>query len=218
MASGKVIYATYTLAHTLVLAWAGMLFIQAPSLNLVILLAVLIGLIYDNFIIFLGDQLQEGGLLESLNKLRYWFHGLFSPLLLIFAVQVLHFAHLSWDHTFISNSVAWMLTLSLILIEVITRMSKLKLKPVTFAGTLRYKEVIPSKEIPVILVILLVGLIGFSIWQQLQWAWMFWGALVMLLGSAVPTSTKAGPSIGSGVEVLFGLSLVFTQAMLLRSV
>lgn len=217
-AVGKLIYAAYTLAHLATLVWAAILFRTAPdsslSLSLAILMLVLAGLVYDNFVIFIGDRLQLGPKLEAFNKGRYWCHGLLSPLLLIMAVQVLHRTQVSWDRTGWSDGLGWGLALGLIAIEVTTRMVKLDLKPVRFAGTLRYKEVVPSREIPVILVILLVGAIGAVVWQQLGWSWMFWGAVIMMLGSAVPTTTKAGPSIGSGVEVIFGWSLVATLLVL----
>jgi hypothetical protein len=210
---GKLIYAGYTLAHLAVLIWAATLFQASATLSLAILMLVLAGLVYDNLVILIGDWLQLGTRLETLNKGRYWCHGLLSPLLLIVAVQTLHIAQVSWDWAGWSDGLAWGLTLSLMLIEVFTRMVKLNLKPVQFAGTLRYKEVVPSHELPVILLILLVGAIGAVVWQQLGWSWMFWGAVIMMLGSAVPTTTKAGPSIGSGVEVIFGWSLVATQLL-----
>lgn len=212
---GKLIYAGYTLAHLSVLIWATIIFQSSPSLSLAILMLVLAGLVYDNLIIFIGDWLHLGSKLETLNKVRYWCHGLLSPLLLIVAVQVLHVTQVSWDRSVWSDGLAWSLTFGLILIEVTTRMVKLTLKPIQFAGTLRYKEVVPSRELPVILVILLVGAVGAVVWQQLGWSWMFWGAVIMMLGSAVPTTTKAGPSIGSGVEVILGWSLVATQLLLL---
>lgn len=212
---GKIIYAIYTVAHTLSLSWALWLLYATPNLSLTILTLVLAGLVYDNFIIFVGDRLQEGEMLKTLNKGRYWCHGLLSPLLLIVALQVLHVTGVSWDRSPWSDRFTVGLTLCLILVEVTGRMIKLDLKPVTFAGTLRYKEVVPSHEIPVILVIVLLGAVGVAAWQSLHWTWLFWGALVMMVGSAVPPTTKAGPSIGSGVEVLFGFSLVATQALIL---
>ncbi len=212
---GTLIYSLYTLAHTATLVWAVSLFGRSPHLGLALVILVLAGLIYDNLIITIGKFIGQGTLLETLNKGRYWCHGLLSPLLLCFAVQVLHLARVPWDQAIWSDRAAWALTLGLIAIEVQTRMLNLNLKPITFAGTLRYKEVVPSKEIPVILVIVLVGAIGAIVWHPLHWSWMFWGAVVMLLGSAVPTTTKAGPSIGSAVEVLFGISLVATYASLM---
>ncbi len=212
---GKIIYAAYTIAHTLTLAWTIWLFLAAPSLSLAVLILVLAGLVYDNLIIYMGDWLQAGERLEALNKGRYWCHGLLSPLLLLVALQVLHRTGVSWDHSLWIDWFAVGLTLCLILVEVTSRMVKLSLKPVTFAGTLRYKEVMPSREFPVILVIVLLGIVGGMAWQSLHWPWMFWGALIMMVGSAVPPTTKAGPSIGSGVEVLFGLSLAATQAWFL---
>ncbi|MBW4657530.1 MAG: hypothetical protein KME15_02555 [Drouetiella hepatica Uher 2000/2452] len=212
---GKLIYSFYTLAHLTLLAWGTYHFAQFPSPSLAILLLVLGGLVYDNLIIFIGGSIGMGDRLLFLHKIRYWLHGLLSPLLLVFAVQVLHTAHVRWDSPW-SDRLSVALAFTLIVIEVCDRMIKLNLKPITFAGTLRYKEVVPSKEIPVILVILCVGAIGAVVWQQLGWSWMFWGALLMMLGSAVPTTTKAGPSVGSGVEVLLGLSLLATQIALLK--
>jgi len=214
-AIGKLIYLFYTLAHLTLFAWGTYHFYQSPSFSLAILLIVLTGLVYDNLIIFIGDWIGTGDRLLSLNKIRYWLHGLFSPLLLVFAIQILHTTHMRWDIPLWSDRISWILVLILIVAELCDRMLKLNLKSITFAGTLRYKEVTPSKEIPVICVILLMGAIGAIVWQQLNWSWMFWGALVMLLGSGFPTA-KVGPSVGSGVEVLFGLSLLATQVVLLR--
>ncbi|MCU0526746.1 MAG: hypothetical protein MUF72_18205 [Elainella sp. Prado103] len=213
---GKIIYLGYTLAHLAMLLWAAKLFASIPTLSLALLILVLAGLVYDNFIIFIGDRLQLGTTLEKLNQGRYWCHGLLSPLLLIVAVQMLHFAQVSWDRTPWSDGLAWSLTCILMGVEVVTRMVKLNLKPVQFAGTLRYKEVVPSRELPVILVILLLGAIGAIVWQRLDWPWLLGGAAVMMLGSAVPTTTKAGPSIGSGVEVILAWSLVATLFVLGR--
>ncbi|MBT9314065.1 hypothetical protein [Leptothoe spongobia] len=211
---GKLIYSAYTSAHLLLLAVGIYLLDKSPNQGTVILLLVLGGLVYDNLIITVGDTIGEGQYLKFLNQLRYWCHGLFSPLLLVVTLQILKIAEIVWVSHPLIYPFTWALAIGLVLIEVLTRMTRLTLRPIVFSNTLRYKEVVPSKEIPTILVISLMIMAGILLWQQVGFPWLFLGSLTMLLGSGVPPTTVFGPAIGSGVEIILMASLVASQLLL----
>lgn len=203
-----ILHAIYTLAHFGLLVWGIHLFQQSNNIGTILLLVVLVGLIYDNLIISLGSLIGEGKLLESLNRLRFLFHTLFTPLLVVVAVELAHNAGVIWINSPIVRCIAWTIALGLIAFEFGNKFLRLKLVSATFAGTLRYKEE-ESNSLPLaaILTILLVAVVGISIWQTMQCPWVFLGALVMFLGSAVPTRI-VGPVLGSGVEIVLALSLL----------
>lgn len=202
-----ILHTMYTFAHLGLLVWGIHLFQQSSNIGTILLLVLLVGLVYDNLIISLGSLIGEGRLLESLNRLRFLFHTLFTPLLLVIAIELAKHAGVTWIGSPIVRCMAWMIALVLIGFE-FWKFLALKLVSATFAGTLRYKEA-ESSSLPIgaILTIVLVAVVGISIWQTMQWPWVFWGALIMLFGSAVPTRI-VGPVLGSGVEIVLALSLL----------
>ncbi|WP_255256011.1 hypothetical protein [Priestia megaterium] len=55
---------------------------------------VIAGLIYDNIMIGIGSFIGEGDTLHSLSMLRFWFHALFTPTLVLFAYGVAKYRRL----------------------------------------------------------------------------------------------------------------------------
>lgn len=206
-----ILHLIYTLAHFGLLVWGIHLFQQSSNIGTILLLVVLAGLIYDNLIISLGNWIGEGELLESLNRLRFLFHTLFTPFLVVVAVELAHNAGVMWLSNPIVRCMAWAIALIMIWLELGNKFLELKLVSNTFAGTLRYIEA-GSGSLPIaaILTIVLVALVGISIWQKLHCPWVFAGALIMLFGSAIPTRI-VGPVVGSGVEIVLALSLLVIQ-------
>ncbi|HEY9605425.1 MAG TPA: hypothetical protein V6C85_27720, partial [Allocoleopsis sp.] len=153
----------------------------------------------------------EGELLESLNRWRFLFHTLLTPLLVVVAVELAHNAGVMWLSHPIVRCLAWAIAFSMIWLEFGNKFLELKLVSNSFAGTLRYIEA-ESGSLPIaaILTIVLVALVGISIWQKLHCPWVFAGALIMLFGSAIPTRI-VGPVVGSGVEIVLALSLLVIQ-------
>ena len=213
-----ILHVIYTFAHLGLLIWGIHLFQQSSNIGTILLVIVLVGLVYDNLIISLGSLIGEGRLLESLNRLRFLLHTLFTPLLLVIAVELANHAGVVWIGNPIVRCMAWIVALVLIGFEFGKKFVPLKLVSATFAGTLRYREA-ESSSLPIgaILTIVLVAVVGISIWQTIQWPWVFLGALIMLLGSAVPIRI-VGPVLGSGVEIVLALSLLTMGNLALRAV
>ena len=203
-----ILHLIYTFAHSGLMVWGLHLFPQSSNLATILLLVVLTGLIYDNLIISLGSFIGEGEVLEFLNKLRFLFHTLFTPLLVVIAVELANYAGVEWFGNPIVRFMAWLIVIALIEFEFRKKYVKLKLESTTFAGTLRYREA-ESSSLPMaaILTIVLVAAIGIIIWQTMQCPWVFVGALIMFVGSAVPTRL-VGSVLGSGVEIALLLSFL----------
>jgi hypothetical protein len=128
-------------------------------------------------------------------------------LLVVVAVELANQAGVAWVGSPIVRYFAWAIALVLIALEYRSKFLALKLVSATFAGTLRYIEESSSLPMAAILTIVLVAMVGLSIWQTRQFPWVFVGALIMLFGSAVPTRL-VGPVVGSGVEIVLALSLL----------
>jgi hypothetical protein len=206
-----ILHLIYTLAHLGLMFWGLHLFPQSSNIGTILLLVVLTGLIYDNLIISLGSLIGEGEVLEFLNKLRFLFHTLFTPLLVVIAVELANYAGVEWFGDPIVRFMAWLVAIGLIEFEFRKKYLTLKLESTTFAGTLRYREA-ESNSLPMaaILTIVLVAAIGIIIWQTMQCPWVFVGALIMFFGSAVPTRL-VGPVLGSGVEIVLLLSFLVIE-------
>ncbi|MDY7003164.1 MAG: hypothetical protein SWX82_04135 [Cyanobacteriota bacterium] len=177
---------------------------------MIVLPIVLISSIYDNLILFSGKFIGQGELLENLSQIRYLLHYLILPLFIIVAIELAFASGAQWANKFVRVS-SWLLAFGLAGYDVIKNFFGLELKPETFAGVLRYVPV--DGKIPIITIIInvFVLLIGIGIWVRTKnWRWLFIGALISLLGNALP-SAQVGPLTGDIAECILALSLLLTQ-------
>ncbi|MGF1938758.1 MAG: hypothetical protein RM347_031095 [Nostoc sp. ChiQUE02] len=177
------LYLVYTIATLGLAIWGISLFQQSHRISEILLIVVLSGMIYDNLIVSVGHIINEGTLLKLLNRLRFLFHNLFVPFLVVIAINLAYIAGVTWASNPIVYKGCWAIAIGLITLGLVTDFRQLELIPTTFAGTLRYKP--KSCRVPTltILTILLVAVVGFYIWCQTQWLWMFMGTLIMLVGN-----------------------------------
>ncbi|MGF1577020.1 MAG: hypothetical protein ACFCU9_14010 [Cyanophyceae cyanobacterium] len=70
-----------------------------------------------------------------------------------------------------------------------------------------------TPPIPAVITVLLVLAIGSLIWLETGWAWLCLSALVMLIGSAIP-SKLVGPAMGSGAELILMIGFWATEIYL----
>lgn len=84
------------------------------------LILVIFGLVYDNLIIPFGRFIGEGNTLEALSKIRYWFHALFTPTLILFAWNVFHKTGLLSTRQTLWKLLAYVLTIGFIIYELLT--------------------------------------------------------------------------------------------------
>ncbi|MGJ5629483.1 hypothetical protein [Nostoc sp. CALU 1950] len=207
------LYPVYTIATLGLAIWGISLFQQSHRITTILLIVVLSGMFYDNLIVSVGSLINEGTLLKLLNRLRFLFHNLFVPLLVVIAVNLAYIAGVAWANNPIVYKGCWAIAIGLIVLGLVTDFRQLELIPTTFAGTLRYKPKSCSVPVLTIFTALLVAVIGFYIWCQTQWLWMFMGTLIMLFGNVLPKSIF-GPLIGSAVDCVFILAMLTTELIM----
>lgn len=209
-----VLYPLYTIAQIALLVWGGRLWPRSRSRALALLLLVITALLFDNLVIAMGRRLGEGGLLESLNWLRFLFHVLLTPLLIVTAVDQTRRAGVRWANQRVALIVAWVMAAALIILGFLSDLAGMVLSPVEHGGTLRYAEIGGGPPIPSIITIMAIIIVGLFVWRKLRWPWMFAGAMVMFIGAAVPPSV-VGPAVGSGAEIALLAGLLATEKRLL---
>jgi hypothetical protein len=199
-------------AELLLIGWSIGLWLQSHSLAMIILPIILVSISYDNFLLATGALIGEGELLKFLSQIRFLAHHLFVPFLIVVGVELAHRSEASWANNF-TRSLAWIISLSLAIVDIFNRYIGSDLVPIYFAEVLRYTAS-PIKGIPIITiaVTLFLLLIGIGIWirSKHKWFWLFIGTLIALVGNALPLSI-VGTLPGSLSEFVMTLTLLLTE-------
>lgn len=223
------LYPVFTLAHVLLLIWGLRLYQRSKSWGLLFVILITVGLIYDNLIIAIGSAIGVGSLLETLSLPRYIIHAGLTPLLFMAAYEIASRAGVDWLNNKTRHSVAWAITLVLIVMGFGMGVISAHFKPACYDGTLRYAERVSEAQlcsnvqytetelnerglppIAAILTIVLVGIFSILIGRKTGWWWLLAGAIIMFVGAAIPVS-RFGPAIGSGVEIVLIAAMLFTE-------
>lgn len=176
-----------------------------------VLLLVIFGLIYDNFIIASGKFIGEGMVLENLSYVRYWLHALFTPTLILFAWTIYFSACLPWAHKKPLKVLAFLLTIGLIFYEWSTSIKVLKLEPSLKNGLLTYESVGKAvSPVMVIIITLALGVVGLLLMIKLRFFWLLAGTLVMILGGILAIWIKNFPVLNVSEFVLI-VTLLLTK-------
>lgn len=150
------------------------------------LLLVILALVYEMFVLFIGRWVGEGGLLEGLNYVRFWLHALVTPLLILFSWKSLYRANFHWVKTAWLKMVVILLTIALICYELVTGVLGIKLEPKWEAEILFYENAV-NQNFPLMVIVLSAAIVitGILMWRKLRWPWMLIGVSVMLIGSFI---------------------------------
>lgn len=176
-----------------------------------VLLLVIIGLVYDNFIIALGKYIGEGNTLIYLSYMRYWLHALFTPTLILFAWDIYSRTRPITN----KNKTRWkvgiyLITIGFICYELFTLIKGLKLEPVWKNGVLTYEDTGHSVSLMVIFITLILGLVGLHLIIKFRFFWLLFATLTMIIGSVLTIWIKNFP-IMNVMELLFIFSLLLTK-------
>jgi hypothetical protein len=188
---------------------------RSPSLSIILLPILLLSLSYDNLVLGLGHGFGTGETLKALSYLRFLLHLITVPGFVILGVELAHQAGAKWA-TKPMRFASWGLAIALIQIGIAKNFVGLTLVPVDFLGVLRYTNAQPALPWITILVNVFVLAIGLGLWFRLRWQWLFFGALVSLVGNAVP-STVVGTILSSTSEFLFAIALLATEYRILAN-
>ncbi|MBW4618725.1 MAG: hypothetical protein KME17_04975 [Cyanosarcina radialis HA8281-LM2] len=177
--------------------------------TVLLLLFVIAGIIYDNSIVSLGWLIGEGPLLKFLNRLRFLFHNLLVPLLVVVAVNLARGAGVVWANTQLADYSSWAIALLLMGFGVVAHLLHEELIPISFAGTVVYKpkSCIP---IPAILTTLLLAIAGIYIWQADRCFWVFAGTMLVFFSVSLPNRI-ASHLLSSVAEIGLMMMLLATE-------
>lgn len=184
-------YFVYTLIMVGLLAVALRIKPGRQRTYLWLLLVVLVGLVYDNFIIAIGSFIGEGDLLKTLNAGRFAGHALGTPLLTIFAFGILRSAGQGWAQSKVWHAVICLFTTALVGLGVFNDIIRLELAPRALADTFRYVNVaVKGPPIPSIATIMALIVMGIFLWRKTGWQWLAVGSLVMFVAAAAGTGDR----------------------------
>ena len=207
------IFGFFAIAYVLLLIW-GLRTHKKWTFSSVIFFVVA-ALIYDNTIIALGVLIGEGTLLETLNLLRFWFHMLFTPTLILFSVMAMSEAGIEWAQK------AWVVWLGVLyaiaalIVEYVTVLNGLSLEVSEEYGALSYSSAEEASGPPMMIILVLIALViaGIMLWWKAKRPWMFVGTVIMTVGSAVPFDLGSN-ALTNAFELLLLFTLVWTKKQL----
>ena len=177
-----------------------------------VLILVITPLIYDNAILGVGKWIGEGHTLELLNAARFWMHAIFTPLLIVFSLDVLRRAQINWANTSAALWITIIYTLIAFVVELVTVVLGLSLKAETKYGVLSYSATNSPSGPPIMILMVTFALIVASVilWKRTGWFWMFAGVALMLVGSMIDLPIESG-AITNAFELILLTSLVLTK-------
>jgi hypothetical protein len=210
------IYALYSLIYLFLFLWGLKSSIKNGFILLMnVLLLVTFGLVYDNLVLALGSLIGEGTFLKSMNLLRFWFHALFTPLLILFSwAAVSKTTDIRWLKGRAGLLLAASLTLAMVISELVQNTLGIKLVPDHSYGVLSYDSA-ASHGPPIMIIGVTIALLiaGFVLWKKRNWKWMALGVILMGIGSAVPLPLESDAAT-NGFELILLVSLWATKDFL----
>lgn len=190
-----------------------------------LVLAPLLFLWYDSFMIGLGQFIGQGPLLEVLSWPRYIAHELLLPIWIIAAGALARRADFKWAQSKIVMAIFCLVGTFGIGLGV-TELLHLELFPACLMDTVRYVPYVREAQacvpemagmghraggpplIPILSTVLFI-VIGLMMWIKRGWPWLFLGAALMFVGAGLPQSI-AGPLLANMVEPIVSLAAIMT--------
>ena len=175
-----------------------------------LVLIVVYGLAYDNFVIGLGATIGEGSVTKALNAPRFWIHALFTPAMIIAAFGALRMTGSKFAQNRTWHAIICLIATALIALGSYIDILNLNLVLVRDGAVLKYVndfEFLKGPPIPAVLTIIFVLIFGVIMWRNIKWPWLFVGALIMFIAAPM-ASMPIFQNIG---EIAFATGLVTTQ-------
>ena len=201
----SIIYLAFAVIYAGLLVWGLRLWASDSKKGMrYLLLLVTAALVWDNSVIGLGRWIGAGDLLEGMSLLRFWLHALMTPLLTLVSFDLIRRSGTEWARHAAVQWAAYIFTAALILYELVTETLPLEIKPLMEYGALRYVPV-ESSGPPLMVMLILIPLLtaGIVLWRRRVTKLLFWGTVLMILGSAIPLPVES-----SAVTNLFELLLI----------
>ncbi|MFC4409639.1 hypothetical protein ACFOZY_04205 [Chungangia koreensis] len=214
----KLFFALFTIVYIGLLVW-GLKGISTKAFKkwTSVLFVVVGALIYDNFILAIGDWIGEGELLKNLNAARFWFHAFITPLLVIFSIGTLRESGVAWVKKCWVTIIALLYMIAAIVMEVISVTADLQLKVDKAYGVVSYSSAEGPNGPPIMILMITLAMLVVSaiLWKKTGWYVFFIGVVIMTIGSAVPLEIESN-AITNLFELILLTSLMWTKRKLLK--
>ena len=209
----SIIFSLFAITYVILLFW-GLRTHRRWTLSSVIFFVVA-ALIYDNAIYVLGTFIGEGTFLKTLNLLRFWFHALFTPTLILFSITSMGEAKIKWAQQSWVLLIGVLYTIAAMIIEYTTELNGLVLQASEEYGALSYSSAEEASGPPIMILMVLMGLLiaGIMLWWKANWPWIFIGTVIMTIGSAVSFDIGSN-AITNTFELILLFTLVWTKKQL----
>lgn len=209
----SIIFSLFAITYVILLFW-GLRTHRRWTLSSVIFFVVA-ALIYDNAIYVLGTFIGEGTFLKTLNLLRFWFHALFTPTLILFSITSMGEAKIKWAQQSWVLLIGVLYTIAAMIIEYTTELNGLVLQASEEYGALSYSSAEEASGPPIMILMVLMGLLiaGIMLWWKANWPWIFIGTVIMTIGSAVSFDIGSN-AITNAFELILLFTLVWTKKQL----
>jgi hypothetical protein len=176
--------------------WAAVMFYKYPSWALAMLLPLLVWLIFDPFILSIGNLLGEGATLQVLSYLRYLLRALATPFLLVVAFDQAKRLRVKWTEDPLTPLLLGVVILALVGLGVLNGFLGFTLEPVVLEGIKQYKEDTPlSLPLAALATMGLIALLGAGVFLKARSPWLLGGALLVLAGGLVSAMIFTLPSV-----------------------
>lgn len=208
-------------------------YLKGRALPLLFLIAIALGLSYDNFVIGLGSSIGISENLQTASLFRFIIHSFLTPCLLITTFYYLELAKVPWTTQSWTKPLNFLLVLILIGIGVFQNLVGIDLVPVCQNDTLRYAErvrqehlceaydypgdVLERKSAPPIssiAAIIILAVYAALLWRKTGWFWLCLAAVLMFISAAIPASI-VGLWVSNAGEVLLIMAMMMTAKKLL---
>lgn len=209
---GNIFFAIYCLLYIFLIAYAYRLK-AAQDLQHKLLLILMTGLLYDNFISFTGFLVGEGALLKGLNIVRYVLHAFATPLLCYIVFTIARKMGVKIFQSRVFEAAVWLLIAGFMLLGYRHELASMDFVPKIRWGVLNYVHAVSSPPLAAILINVFVMICAILIWRATRWPVLFITSLLMFIFAAIPMR-NAPPVLGNAGEIIFMYGFVLAEKKL----
>ena len=205
----------YVAAHLALLGWS-FTFRPNASPRLWIVRCMLVGMVYDNLVLTLGNIGVGSGWYATASTGRFVLHAAILPLLIPLSLSAIRAANIPIADRRGFLVSCWLVALAAWGYGFWHDVGQLELASAEVFGHRRLTSLADLPPFGTIAVNLLLIPLAFILWRRTGWPLLFAGALGILLVNAAVGARSWGYLAGNGAEVAFVLCLLLTERFLIR--
>ena len=210
-------FIAFAATHVALLSWS-FNFAHPASPRLWMLRFILVGMIYDNLMLTLGNVGVGSAWYADASAGRFVLHAAALPLLVPFALSAMRATAIPVANRRVFTAFCWLVAVAAWCYGFWFDVAQLELASTEVFGHSRLTSLSDVPPLGTIAVNLLLIPLGFILWRRTGWLLLFAGALFILLVNGAAAAQPWGYLTGNGAEVVFILCLLLTERFLIRRV